>query len=299
VLLVTIPGNYRHGGWAEKKYEERIPGYLLDRDVPREEAKIRNAVYTFRVVSDGVKKLIETTTTGPVVIVGHSTGGEIQFLLKDSSLQNRLQNLSMGWGTGGPASMDAMREFRGERAADDYDVVWEMRSRPPSNYAGGYLGPLNPVWDSTLSREAVAERWMALEDQRRPQFKQPLQSMEHNSADNLREHVATQIRKFLQGNKLGIQPDEVAADLFSTTRSPLTGYRKMIWTTAQLDDGHWDPDPAKARELQIANEFRAKNPNIPIRVLVFDVPMTHYGQVEKPRQLAGGLVAALRWLIQP
>jgi hypothetical protein len=140
---------------------------------------------------------------------------------------------------------------------------------------------------------------MALEDQRRPQFKQPLQSMEHNSADNLREHVATQIRKFLQGNKLGIQPDEVAADLFSTTRSPLTGYRKMIWTTAQLDDGHWDPDPAKARELQIANEFRAKNPNIPIRVLVFDVPMTHYGHVEKPRQLAGGLVAALRWLIQP
>ena len=299
VLLVTIPGNYRHGGWTEKAYENRVPGYLLDRDVSPEEAKIRNAVYTFRVVTDGVKKLVESVTTGPVVIIGHSTGGEIQYILKDSSLKNRLQGLSMGWGTGGPASMDAMREFRGERGADDYDDPWEMRPRPPGNYAGGYLGPLNPVWDPNQSREAVAQRWMGLEDRRRPQFKQPLQSMEHSSADNLREHVATQIRRFLQGNKLGINSDEVAADLFSTTRSPVTGYRKMIWTTAQLDDGHWDPDPAKARELQIANEFRAKNPNIPIRVLVFDVPMTHYGHVEKPRQLAGGLVAALMWLVQP
>jgi hypothetical protein len=33
--------------------------------------------------------------------------------------------------------------------------------------------------------------------------------------------------------------------------------------------------------------------------LVFDVPMTHYGHIEKPRELAGGLVAALRWLATP
>lgn len=36
------------------------------------------------------------------------------------------------------------------------------------------------------------------------------------------------------------------------------GYRKMIWTTARLDAGHWN------------------------------VPITHYGHVEKPRELAGG-----------
>ena len=81
--------------------------------------------------------------------------------------------------------------------------------------------------------------------------------------------------------------------------SPLTGYRKMIWTTAQLDTGHWNADPAQARELLIADEFRMHNPDIPIRVLLFDVPMTHYGHIEKPRQLAGGLVAALRWLTAP
>src|ERR1051325_2972173 len=62
VLLVTIPGNYRHGGWTEKVLQNRVPGYLLDRDVPPDELKVRNAVYTFRLVSDGVKKLIETVT---------------------------------------------------------------------------------------------------------------------------------------------------------------------------------------------------------------------------------------------
>ena len=49
----------------------------------------------------------------------------------------------------------------------------------------------------------------------------------------------------------------------------------------------------------MANEFREANPDVPIRVLLFDVPMTHYGHIEQPRQLAGGLVAGLRWLTGP
>ena len=298
VLLVTIPGNYRHGGWTETEYENRIPGYLLDRDVSAEELKVRNAVYTFRVVTDGVKRLVETVTTGPVVLVGHSTGGEIQFILKDSSLRDRMQGLSFGWGTGGPAALSSMREFRGVRSADDYLDVWELRPRPAEGYSRGYLGPLNPVWNPIQSRQTVARRWMSLEERRRPQFKQILQSMEHSSADNLREHTASQIQQALKGNPFGANPDEAIADLFSTMRSPVTGYRKMIWTTAKLDDGHWDEDLSQARELRVANEFRKNNPNIPIRVLVFDVPMTHYGHIERPRQLAGGLIAALMWLVQ-
>ena len=299
VLLATIPGNYRHGGWTETEYERRTPGYLLDRDVSAEELKIRNAVYTFRVVADAVKHLVETVTTGPVVLFGHSTGGEIQFILKDSSLQDRMQGLSLGWGTGGPAGLDSMRAFRGVRNADDYLDVWEIRPRPAEGYSRGYLGPLNPVWNPDESRLAMAQRWIALEERRKPLFKQPLQDMEHNSASNLREHVASQIRQTLQGNPFGVNPDEVVADLFSTMRSAVTGYQKMIWTTSKLDDGHWDPDISKARELLVANEFRKNNPNIPVRVLLFDVPMTHFGHVEKPRQLAGGLLAALQWLVQP
>ena len=297
VLLVTIPGNYRHGGWSEPSYDKRIPGYVLDRDVAPAELKVRNAAYTFRVLADGVAAIIEKVVSGPVVIIGHSTGGELQFLLKDR-LKARLRGLSLGWGTGGPASLAAMQEFRGERSADDYLHASLLRARPNSGHARGYLGPLNPVWDASKSREAMAERWMGLEERRRPKFKQPLQDMEHNSADNLRETVATQIRETLAGNKLGVNPDEVIRDLFSTMKSPKAGYTKMIWTTAALDDGHWDKDITKARELQVANEFRKANPQAPIRVLVFDVPMTHYGHVEKPKQLAGGLLAALVWLAQ-
>ena len=296
VTLITIPGNYRHGGWTEKAYEKRIPGYLLDRDVSPEEARLRHSIYTFRLVADGVKRLLETTTTGPLVIVGHSTAGELQFMLKDSSLKERLRGLSLGWGTGGPAALSTMRTFRGVRSADDYPAIWDLNPRPPSAYADGYLGPLNPVWDPKKTRLEVATRWMGLEDRRRPQFKQTLQNIEHNSADNLRDHVAAQIREALEGNKLGVQPDEVIADLFTTMRAPVSGYRKMIWTVGKLDDGHWNADPSKARELQVADQFRTANPGVPIRVLLFDVPVTHYAHVEKPRQLAGGLLAALRWL---
>lgn len=73
----------------------------------------------------------------------------------------------------------------------------------------------------------------------------------------------------------------------------------MIWTTASLDDGHWNPKVDEARELLIANEFRQKNPGVPIRVMLYDVPMTHYGHIEKPKQLAGGLLTAIKWLAAP
>ena len=298
VMIVTIPGNYRHGGWTENNLGRRVPGYLLDRDVGPDELAIRNAVYTFRGVSEGVRQLLEQTTTGPLSIMGHSTGGEIQFILKDSSLGDRLGDKMIGWGTGGPAGLDIMQEFRGVRTADDYLDVWEIKARPSEDYAGGYMGPLNPFWDESRTRLEMAEAWQGLERRRKPDFKQPLQDIEHNSADNLRDHVADQIRQALKDNEFGVDPDEVIADLFSTMESPHTGYERMIWTTARLDSGHWNENVEEARELLIANEFREKNPDAEIRVLVFDVPMTHYGHIEKPKELAGGILAALKWLYQ-
>ncbi len=72
----------------------------------------------------------------------------------------------------------------------------------------------------------------------------------------------------------------------------------MIWTTARLDTGHWNAEIEKASALLIANEFRNKNPSAPIRVMLYDLQMTHYGHIEKPRQLAGGIVTALKWLYE-
>src|SRR2546426_5524879 len=41
VMIITIPGNYIDGGWTTTKYEERIPGYLLNQSISAEETGIR------------------------------------------------------------------------------------------------------------------------------------------------------------------------------------------------------------------------------------------------------------------
>ena len=298
VLLITIPGNYRHGGWTEPT-ASRKAAYLLDRDLTDKEAAARNAIYTFSLVSEGVAQLVERATTGPIVISGHSTGGEIQFLLQ-KRLGSRLQGLSLGWGTGGPASV---RSVWSDEAADtrnrtnrtrQYSPITVLRPRTVDEYARSYVGPFNPLGPGTPVE--IAGRWLSREDRRRPHFKQVLQDMEHQGAFDRRDAVAREIRDAIAASGLRVDPEAVIADLFSTAKSPVEGYRRMIWTTASGDDGHWDADPTRARELFVANAFRRANPKADIRVLVFDVPMSHYGHIEKPRQLAGGILAAVTWL---
>ena len=77
----------------------------------------------------------------------------------------------------------------------------------------------------------------------------------------------------------------------------LTGYRKMLWTVGKLD-GHASMRNGIPSEARTANEFRKHNPDIPIRVALFDLPITHYAHIERPRELAGALVAGLRWLVK-
>jgi hypothetical protein len=301
VMLITIPGNYAEGGWKEKQYENRIPGYVLDRKISPEETKIRNAVYTFRLVAEGVRQLLEQKTAGPLLILGHSTGGEIQFLLKESSLKNRLNGRSIGWGTGGPASITReIDEQFGERPArvtqyGRYPRVELLRARDAAGYvSSGYIGPLNPM--NGRSPLDVATAWFAAEDRRRPQFKQVLQDMEHQGMVEHRARLEKEIRETLNGNRYGVSEDEVIRELFSTVTPPLQRYRKMAWVVGRLDDGHWDPEPEKAHEWNFAARFRKENPGAPIRVLMIDSPITHYAHIERPKQLAAVLVGAVKWV---
>lgn len=299
VLLVTIPGNYRHGGWTDP-VPSRKAAYLLDRTIDDAEASARNAIYTFSLVSEGVAQLIERVTSGPVVIAGHSTGGEIQFLLQQR-LKSRLKGLSLGWGTGGPASVrrvwnDGAAQSRNRTSgAREYPPLPVLRPRTAPEYARSYVGPFNPLGPGTPLE--VAERWLGREDRRRPQFKQVLQDIEHQGEVDRRDQVIREVRAAIASGGLQVHPETVIADLFSTTTAPLDGYRRMVWTTTLGDDGHWDEDPKRARELFVADAFRRANPDADIRVLVFGVPMSHYGHIERPRQLAGGILAAVKWLV--
>ena len=308
VFLITIPGNYKHGGWTEKPYDSRIPAYLLHQEISAKEAKLRNAVYTFRVVTEGVRQLIEKATTGPVVVVGHSTGGEIPFLLMETNLKPRLNALFLGWGSGGPAGLGKIiqgEQEHGRRNLErfkDYPNVADLRARTPdgedSYVQSRYIGPLNPC--KGANELEVAKCWFRQEERRRPQFKQVFQDAEHQGADALLDRYKKEVREALIGNAFGVKPEEVIADLFITNRAPLTGYKRMLWLVARLDNGHWNyRNPQRAAEVQVANEFRKLNPQAAIRVAAFDAPMTHYGHIERPKQLAGGLVAALRWLVEP
>ena len=306
VLLVTLPGNFKYGGWTEPVYDKRIPAYVLDREISPKEAKVRNAVFTFRVVTDGLRQLIEKTTTGPVVIIGHSTGGELPYLMEGTSLKSRLDGLFLGWGSGGPAALQAQpgQTPRSTGRFDDYPHASVLRARAPDggkeNYVqSGYIGPLNPCPGDTPAE--VARCWFKQEERRRPQFKQVLQDMEHQGAVEYRDRETKEIRETLSANpEFEVKPEEVIADLYSTIHSPVTGYRKMLWLVGKFDQGHWNKtDPEKAGDFGVANKFRALNPQATIRVAYFDVPITHYGHVERPKQLAGGILAGLRWLAQP
>ena len=298
VLLITIPGNYKPGGWTVP-IAARKAAYLVDRDLSDEESAARNAIMTFSVVTEGVARLVEQATKGPVLIAGHSTGGEIQFLLQ-RRLAAQLNGYSFGWGTGGPASIrrtwsdEAAGANNRDNRTRQYPPMTALRARTVAEYSRSYIGPLNPLGPGTPLE--IATRWFAREDRRRPQFKQVLQDMEHQGSTERRDDAAREIREAIAAAKLRVDPQAVMADLFSTTQAPLTGYRRMIWTAAAGDDGHWDPDPKQARELFVARAFQKANPEAQLRVLVFDVPMSHYGHIERPRQLADGLLAAVEWL---
>ncbi|KZM49526.1 hypothetical protein [Labrenzia sp. OB1] len=302
VLLVTIPGNFKYGGWSGP-FTKRAPQFLLDTELPAEEVKLRNALYTNIMQFAGLKRLILRETCGDIVLVGHSTSGELVYLAHgDPELSKRLKRRFLGWGSGGPSNLrKEWEETVGKRERSvaklaGFPPMWELRARGSEEYAA-YVGPLNSLAKPGLGALQVAEAWLERESARRPQFKQPLLDMEHRGMVELRGRIVSEIRQTLTGATVEIDLDQVLGDLFASNDAPLTGYDKMLWSAGKWDQGHWHKtDPEKARERLVSNQFRDRNPDIAIRTMVFDMPMTHYGHLEKPRQLAGFMLETMRWL---
>ena len=314
VLLITIPGNYKPGGWQVPP-PERNPEYLLGEEFSEAEMRVRNAVFTFSLLVDGVEKLVNAVTSGPLVVTGHSTGGEIQFLLKER-LRDRMQGLSFGWGTGGPAKLrrtwaDSFAATHNQTGEVRYRPITEVRARDAEGMTHGYIGPFDPFlevqstniydWYFRILGDHdlilnTAKAYFASESTRRPYFKQHLQDTEHIGEIESRERMIEDIKEAATESGLPVNTEDVIIDLFSTLKTDMTGYNKMVWTTSTLDEGHWDIDPAKARELYIVNQFRKENPQAEIKMLIYDTLMTHIGYAEKPRQLAGGAYAVIKWL---
>lgn len=312
VMIVSIPGNFKYGGWEMPISDvRRQPAYLLDRELPMPESEIRNAIYTNSLILQGVKQLVMENTTGDILLIGHSTSGEIAMLAyEDREMGPRLKGRFLGWGSGGPARLELMRTVRGKdvpvrggaTAPGTRTPLHILERRDPASYSRGYSGFLNPMYEAGMSHLDIATRWLATEGRRRPNFKQQLQNIEHGEDLGLKAVVENEIDMLLKtsGNPWGIAAEDVYKDLYVTNFTRMDGYKRMVWTTAHFDRNHWNPeDPMKSIEVFVANEYRAKNPQAEIRVLNFDPPMTHYGHLELPRQLASAHYSVVRWLVKP
>jgi hypothetical protein len=308
VLIVSIPGNFKYGGWDEPVEDlARQPAYLLDRELSIEESTLRHMIYTNLLILQGLKALILNHTEGDILIAGHSTSGELAHLAnEDPELSARLHGHFLGWGSGGAARVETIQAVR-EGAPPDAEAVNRrarlplevLERRTPEGYSDGYSGILNPMYEPGLPMLEVARRWLETEARRRPNFKQQLQNWEHGDFLALRARTEVSIEEHLfeTGNPWGVDLEEVNKDLFSTHFTRLDGYSRMVFMTARWDTNHWDPEnQANSPEIFVANEYRRKNPDAEIRLINWDLPMTHYGHLELPRELAGATYSVVRWL---
>ncbi|HRE04842.1 MAG TPA: hypothetical protein PKX00_04480 [Opitutaceae bacterium] len=323
VLIVSIPGNFKYGGW-EKPIATRDPAFLLDRELTSDEVLVYNSVFTFEVIHQGLKQLIMKNTTGDIVIVGHSTGGELPGLAqRDPELKARLKGRYLGWGSGGPVRVKAV--ISAKRAANpDYKPApsltgggggeggsrnwklagdfWlnDMARRTPQVYSRVYSRWLNPLYEPGMSVLDIATKWLEVEGRRRANIKQPLQDLEHSDNFGMKGDIEVGIEKALAktGNPWKINIEDVQKDLHSTSYVPVKGYKTMVWCVGKLD-GHWNAlYPAEGTDVRIAAEYKLHNPKATIRVIGWDLNVTHYAHVEMPEQLAAAFIQVVDWMVK-
>jgi hypothetical protein len=308
VMVVTIPGNFKYGGWeAPIESLDRQPQYLLDRDLPMQEIEMRNCLLTNSVVLQGVKALVMKHTQGDLLLVGHSTSGEISAMADDDAdLRTRMKGRYLGWGSGGPARLGGQRvggmgaalnsgESGGREKLPQLEL---LNRRDVVSYSHGYSGFLNPLYEAGMSHTQIAGAWLKSEARRRPQFKQPIQDLEHGGGIGQKHAIEDYIAARLKtsGNPWGIDIEDVNKDLFAADYARMDGYKQMVWTVGHFDRNHWLPeDPMKAYEVYVAGRYRARDPQAKIRLIVWDPPMTHYGHLELPRELAAADYSVIRW----
>jgi hypothetical protein len=327
VLIVSIPGNFKYGGW-DKPIKERKPAFLLDRDLTDDEELVYNSAFTFQVILQGLKQLVVKHTTGDLLIIGHSTGGELPALAEtDPELKKRLNGRYLGWGSGGPVSLkaviaaqkDADPDFKpaprfgssGDAAGGEGKDVkrwtgrgeyWmnDLSRRTPAVYSRTYSRWLNPLYETGDSVLDIATKWLDVEGRRRANFKQPIQELEHSDNFFMKAELEVAIEKALAktGNPWGVKIEEIQKDLCSTSFAPTKGYKTMVWCVAKLD-GHWNAlYPDAGGDVTLAKEYLRRNPTAKVRVIGWDLNMTHYGHVELPEQLAAGVIDVVSWMMK-
>ena len=174
VFAMTYPGHYPPGGTWKVSVEDRMPHYLLDRDLPRDEILDRNLKCTFNVICQGFAALIDEHLAGRKVLGwGHSTSGPMQAHMHRFVKKADYLGL-LGFGTGGPDGWRyEWREKTGAEKVKVYDVDHISRRNPKFFKAAGYEDP------EDLCPWGGAEEYLAWAAKVRSQMKTSLCDNQH------------------------------------------------------------------------------------------------------------------------
>ena len=164
-----------------------------------------------------------------------------------------------------------------EEQTKPFHDIRTLTRRSPAVYAGnGSVGPNQPWGD--------AVRWYELENDRRPQFKPPMQDIEHRGLDIL----------YPEARAASGLPDE---ELFITMRPDLEKLRgkKLLYFVGDLDNAHWLQYVAKGeafrREIYAIERMLEHAEGARLVVLP---GVTHYGHIERwNERLANLMVVGL------
>ena len=224
VLALTYPGHYPKGGVWKQPIPERMPVYLMDRELPKEEILDRNLKCTFNVILQGAGLLTDQHFAGREIIgFGHSTGGPMAAHLTRFSKKTQVIGL-VGFGSGGP---DGWRlEWRNQTGAETYrEIPVEHISRrsPDSFKNSGYVDP------EDLTPWGGADDYIRLISPLRSQMKTSLCDNQHNAALGILEEYP---------KRTGLPREEYFDHLQEPDPEWLKTIRVLL-TVGENDKGHW------------------------------------------------------------
>ncbi len=224
VLALTYPGHYPKGGVWKQPIPERMPVYLMDRELPEEEILDRNLKCTFNVILQGAGLLTDEHFAGREIIgFGHSTGGPMAAHLTRFSKKTQVIGL-VGFGSGGP---DGWRlEWRNKTGAESYrEIPIEHISRrsPDSFKNSGYVDP------EDLTPWGGADDYIRLISPLRSQMKTSLCDNQHNAALGILEEYP---------KRTGLPREEYFDHLQEPDPEWLKTIRVLL-TVGENDKGHW------------------------------------------------------------
>jgi pimeloyl-ACP methyl ester carboxylesterase len=223
-LALTYPGHYPPGGVWREPIPERMPVYLMDRELPLEEIKDRNLKCTFNTILQGAGLLTDRHLSGREILgFGHSTGGPMAAHLTRFSRKTKVIGL-VGFGSGGP---DGWRlEWRNQTGAEKYvekPIDHVSRRSPDSFRESGYIDPPD------LTPWGGADDYIRLVSPLRSQMKTSLCDNQHNAALAILEEYPK-------------RTDLPREEYFDHLQEPDPNWLKTIkvlLTVGENDRGHW------------------------------------------------------------